>query len=148
MITVAFDLADDGQEDERRRLVEEIARLQAQLEALPPGDDPGLVRASLQATINGLQSRLAAMNAFNEDEIDDLDVEALDDLIEELDSAINTESDFQTKQYLMRLLAKARAALARKSREDSALRRASTKTVILRAGGDVRTFFPARKGRN
>jgi hypothetical protein len=147
MITVAFDLADDGQEDERRRLVEEIARLQAQLEALPPGDD--LVRASLQATINGLQSRLAAMNAFNEDEIDDLDVEALDDLIEELDSAINTESDFQTKQYLMRLLAKARAARARKAREARASeRRPSIKTAILRAGADVRTFFPARKGRN
>ena len=71
MITVAFDLVDDGQEDERRRLVGEIARLQAQLEALPL-DDPGMVRASLQATINGLQEQLIAMSAFNEDEGDDL----------------------------------------------------------------------------
>lgn len=144
LITVTFDLVDDGQEGERRRRVEEIIRLQAQLDALPEGNDPGLVRASLQATIEGLQRRLRALNQFDEDSIEDLDEEGLDKLIEELLSAINTETDFQTQQYLMSLLRKARAARARKGRENSAAPDARFKLSIVRAGGDVRGFYPSR----
>lgn len=149
-ITVTFDLVDDGMEDERRRLVEEIARLQAQLDAIPEGDDPGLVRASLAATIEGLKRRLSAISAFDfdDEELEAMDVEDLDDLIAELDSAINAETDFRTQQYLMSLLTRAKAARTKKGRQQAAQIRNTLKLEILRTGGDVGSYYPAGKGSN
>lgn len=140
-ITVTFDLADD--EDERRGLVEEILRLQTQLDALPK--DAGLARGSLQSTIDGLKRRLSAMDQFDEDSIEDLDAEALDNLIEDLVSAINGETDFQTKQYLMSILQKARSARARLGETTSTAPDVILKQRILRSGFALLSFYPAEK---
>ena len=82
MITVTFDLVDDGREDERRALVEELQKLQGKRLAAQEAEDDKV--AVLDREIQEKQSLLASLTPEGTDEVEVQEVEPVRGRIDKL----------------------------------------------------------------